>query len=119
MRWEDVCTHMINGYISIDKNRDGEVFELVRRDLNAMADALRDAFRERWRDVLPKFSAHREIIDQTYLPDQYLSYCQEVYVEQSGYRTLKLWSDVITVYRSGHIPCGWEGEFPDGKLLIF
>jgi len=22
-------------------------------------------------------------------------------------------------YMKGHFPCGWEGEFPEGKLIIF
>ena len=26
---------------------------------------------------------------------------------------------IFEIYKNGHIPCGWEGEFPNGKLLIY
>ena len=26
---------------------------------------------------------------------------------------------LLEFYESGHFPCGWEGEFPDGRLLVF
>ncbi|MBG6244496.1 hypothetical protein CS369_06220 [Candidatus Symbiopectobacterium sp. 'North America'] len=26
---------------------------------------------------------------------------------------------LITVYESGHIPCGWDGEWPKGNLVIY
>lgn len=27
--------------------------------------------------------------------------------------------ELLKVYEVGHFPCGWEGEWPHGKLLIF
>ncbi|WP_409308726.1 hypothetical protein [Pectobacterium sp. B1J-3] len=26
---------------------------------------------------------------------------------------------LICVYEAGHIPCGWEGEWPEGKLVVY
>ena len=27
--------------------------------------------------------------------------------------------DLLIVYEAGHFPCGWEGEFPNGSLLVY
>jgi hypothetical protein len=27
--------------------------------------------------------------------------------------------DLLDVYRAGHFPCGWSGEWPKGNLLVF
>ena len=26
---------------------------------------------------------------------------------------------LLVVYQSGHLPCGWDGVWPDGRLLVF
>lgn len=28
-------------------------------------------------------------------------------------------SELLTVYESGNFPCGWDGEWPKGKLVIY
>lgn len=27
--------------------------------------------------------------------------------------------DLLTIYESGHFPCGWSGEYPNGSLLVY
>jgi hypothetical protein len=27
--------------------------------------------------------------------------------------------ELLTVYEAGHLPCGWKGEWPQGKLVVF
>jgi hypothetical protein len=27
--------------------------------------------------------------------------------------------ELLTVYEAGHFPCGWQGEWPKGKLLVY
>lgn len=27
--------------------------------------------------------------------------------------------ELVNVYESGHIPCGWDGEWPEGNLVIY
>ncbi len=29
-----------------------------------------------------------------------------------------LCSLLLTTYEAGCFPCGWEGDFPDGKLIV-
>ena len=26
---------------------------------------------------------------------------------------------LLEIYESGNLPCGWEGKWPDGKLIVF
>jgi hypothetical protein len=28
-------------------------------------------------------------------------------------------AQILNVYSSGHFPCGWEGKWPSGKLVVF
>ena len=27
--------------------------------------------------------------------------------------------ELLTIYEAGHFPCGWEGEWPQGRLLVY
>jgi hypothetical protein len=36
----------------------------------------------------------------------------------SGHRCF-FFLELLAVYKAGHFPCGWRGEWPDGKLVVF
>ncbi len=27
--------------------------------------------------------------------------------------------ELLTVYQSGHFPCGWKGRWPEGRLIVY
>ena len=27
--------------------------------------------------------------------------------------------NLLEIYLSGHLPCGWKGKYPDGKIMVF
>ncbi len=27
--------------------------------------------------------------------------------------------ELLTIYEAGHVPCGWEGRWPEGRLLVY
>lgn len=31
----------------------------------------------------------------------------------------KIWSNILEVYLDGGFPCGWDGHWPDGRLVVF
>lgn len=31
----------------------------------------------------------------------------------------KFYRNLYQIYLSGHLPCGWEGEFPNGRIIVF
>jgi hypothetical protein len=37
---------------------------------------------------------------------------------RSGHRAF-FFLELLTVYEAGHFPCGWQGEWPEGKLLVY
>ena len=30
-----------------------------------------------------------------------------------------IYTKLLNVYKKGHFPCGWDGNYPDGNLLIY
>lgn len=30
-----------------------------------------------------------------------------------------LWNEIMNIYLDGGFPCGWEGEYPQGQLVVF
>jgi hypothetical protein len=46
-----------------------------------------------------------------------VSYCQAV--ELSGEAPETLYLRIGGFYLAGHFPCGWIGEYPKGKLVVF
>ncbi|MFK0522166.1 hypothetical protein ACINKY_08115 [Paenibacillus illinoisensis] len=42
------------------------------------------------------------------------------YLSKLGKRYNKFYSDqILYIYSIGHLPCGWEGKWPSGKLVIY
>ncbi len=35
------------------------------------------------------------------------------------YFTSELFENILSVYAQGFIPCGWDGEYPEGNLIVF
>ena len=31
----------------------------------------------------------------------------------------KILEEVLTIYKSGHLPCGWSGKYPHGKIKVY
>lgn len=29
------------------------------------------------------------------------------------------YDNILKIYQSGHFPCGWSGEYPNGKILVY
>lgn len=71
------------------------------------------------------FKTIREKLIESDLPDSILdsvkwdilSYCQEVAYKKCNIPTF--YSHLIPIYSNGHLPCGYEGDFPNGKILIY
>ncbi|WP_036155362.1 hypothetical protein [Maribacter forsetii] len=71
------------------------------------------------------FKTAKEKLNQSDLPDSIfaslewdiLSYCQEVAYKK--YNIPTFYSHLIPIYKNGHLPCGYEGEFPNGTILMY
>ncbi len=51
-----------------------------------------------------------------------LQWILHAYLMEAAYREVLLqplfFDSLIQVYEAGHIPCGWDGEWPNGQLVI-
>ncbi|WP_374966110.1 hypothetical protein [Lysinibacillus sp. RS5] len=36
-----------------------------------------------------------------------------------SYTGFGFYTELLKIYESGHIPCGWKGKWPEGTILIF
>ena len=71
------------------------------------------------------FQSALEKLKQSDLPDSIfasvewdiLSYYQEIAYEK--YNIPTFYSQLIPIYKNGHIPCGYEGVFPNGTILVY
>lgn len=37
----------------------------------------------------------------------------------SEFYTSYFYTNILEIYLSGHVPCGWQGKYPSGKLIVF
>ena len=42
---------------------------------------------------------------------------EEMYAD-SGYDGY-FFNELLLVYEAGHFPCGWQGDWPAGRLLVY
>ena len=68
---------------------------LIRKDLKIAKE-----YRETWDD------AYADIVN--------CAICRAIYGQNDS-----LFEKLYNVYKSGGWPCGWEGNFPEGKLIAF
>lgn len=37
----------------------------------------------------------------------------------SDYYKCRFFDEMLEIYLNGHVPCGWEGKYPNGKFKVF
>jgi len=121
--------------IELCNSIDWENFQLEKRnDLTLFLDRTRKNESTEWNTITVGiknylkdgiFKVVREKLSQNDLPDSIfasvewdiLSYCQELAYKK--YNIPTFYSHLIPIYKNGHLPCSYEGEFPNGKILIY
>ena len=31
----------------------------------------------------------------------------------------EIWKDILYVFQHNGFPCGWKGDYPEGKMIVF
>jgi len=127
----ETLTESINSCNSIE----WENFQLDKRnDLTSFLDRTRRNESNEWNTITGGiknylkdgiFQSVQEKLNISDLPNSILasvewdilSYCQEIAYRK--YNIPKFYSHLIPIYRNGHLPCGYNGEFPNGTTLIY
>ncbi|SHL80823.1 hypothetical protein SAMN02745136_05738 [Anaerocolumna jejuensis DSM 15929] len=86
--------YTMENYKEFNKKID-DIELLIRKDLKIAKE-----YRETWDD------AYADIVN--------CAICRAIYGQNDS-----LFEKLYNVYKSGGWPCGWEGNFPEGKLIAF
>jgi len=83
-------------------------FNAIDAALGGLIDSLGTILSKRLR------GDYRELIDDVLGDLHNCAYQRAVF----GYKD-SLFEAVFSIYKLGGWPCGWQGEFPEGKLIVF
>lgn len=89
------------------------------RNWNKMAEELREVV------LKPVDSIVRRVTEEKGLPRiiaDDISWCMIhacFEVELSDYIETSFYRDHVKWYERGHFPCGWDGEYPEGRLIVY
>lgn len=69
-------------------------------------------------------SINRAIKDKDYSAEMIFSIRQNILMiiisdYYSDYYESIFFKNLLEVYLSGHIPCGWKGKYPEGKIIVY
>lgn len=115
IEWEDLCLEAREQYRArlLERNKDRW------RQWNQVTESVKPAVA----DLVARKTA--EVIDQFRLPEVFSN---TVSWDMLGLLMESEYSDVYPPgffaanafwYVKGHFPCGWEGEFPTGRIIIY
>ena len=115
-RWENItldCVHNISS--NVPKERDGigiewndVVDEINKRVMSELAEFVNKKWEEKYELSKPFRIEFQSILSSCLLANCYKEFYHE-----------PLFDEILSIYEQGYFPCGWQGRFPEGKLLFF
>lgn len=87
---------------------------------NSLAKEVRVFLEE---EIVPKIELYREkhALDKIFVDSVKWDILNAIM--ENAYMDCKnvpvFFQELLVVYESGNFPCGWEGEWPEGKLIVF
>ena len=116
IRWENVCLEAegdFTAYLHINHKEDynkywNDVVMMIKREyINTIAENIMNA--------LDDFEGKDDIIIDMKANIVSLFMLQFY----SEYYNSDFYDKMLKIYLEGHIPCGWNGEYPEGKFLVY
>ena len=114
--WENICLEErgnITGHLAV-YNKD-----VYNKNWNQLAKKIKS-------EVLPQILEKiREGISIKCLPESVIEDIKFNLVtilisdSFSDYYKSDFYNRMFRIYTSGHLPCGWEGEFPSGQIIVY
>lgn len=112
--WENVTleeSNKISGYLSVKHT-------VIFQDWNKLIKESKAFFEKELLTIIPHVSG----FDNTLL-HQCLEWDIIHYLVEDAYKNnLKgpfFFGGLISIYESGHIPCGWNGKWPNGQMIVY
>lgn len=113
--WEDLCLEASNQYCARLAEKSPQQFQKwndIAVEIKPVAQAL---VREKTKQVVEENDLPKAFVDTVDWDIVHL--CMEA--EYADVYPPGFFASQAYWYLKGHFPCGWEGEFPKGKLVIY
>ena len=92
---------------------------LPQKEWNNLVCFIKDEYLEKLSDKVKKMWIDEDTSDDIWIDisgnvidlfmlDYYAEWCKSEFFEQ-----------LLEIYLSGHLPCGWKGKYPQGKFLVY
>ena len=113
--WENVCLEASNQYCERLVERSPKRFEKWNEIVVAIKPVSQALVREKTRKVIEGHHLPKTFLDAVNWDILHL--CMEA--EYTDVYPPGFYAASAYWYINGHFPCGWHGEFPNGKLIVY
>ena len=111
--WEDVtleARNEITGYLAARSYH-------ASSGWNVLAHVAKERLEKEVFPHLPAFITDNRLVMNSVEWDLHAYLMEDAYA--SKLKKPLFFESLVRIYEAGHIPCGWGGEWPDGKLMIY
>jgi hypothetical protein len=115
VQWENVQIEAQNQLTEELSIRHRERYREWNRLVQELGPTVRQLVEEKTREVVAKHGLPKVFVDSVY--GDLLGFTMEC--EYSDVVPPGFCTRLAECYLAGHFPCGWEGEFPEGRLIVY
>lgn len=116
IKWENTCLEASGDFTEFLSRNHKDIFNknwnvVVRRIKSKYMNEIQAKVELNWKDEKTK----QRVIDDVqfniltlFMIDYYSDYYQSEFFDR-----------MLKIYLSGHLPCSWSGEYPEGKFIVY
>lgn len=116
IKWENTCLESRGDFTEFLSRNHRDVF---KKNWNVVVDEIKSKYmneiREKIENKWVDEKSKQYVIDDVqfnvltlFMLDYYSEYYQSDFYEK-----------MLAIYLSGHLPCGWSGEYPEGRFIVY
>ncbi|UVO07424.1 hypothetical protein LW347_16280 [Pectobacterium polonicum] len=112
--WENVTleeSNKISGYLAVKHT-------VIFQEWNNLAKEAKCFLKDKLLKIIPQLNDFDNILLLQCIEWDVVSYLIEDAYKDKIKKPL-FFDSLIHIYESGHIPCGWDGVWPNGKLVVY
>ena len=116
IKWENICLaerNNLSAFLALNHKTE------FNKDWNRIVDLIKSEYLS---DILSqvKSALPKQNLSDEVLTDIRFNLLSIFLVNHfSQYYKSQFFNNLLQVYLSGHLPCGWKGHYPDGAMRIF
>ena len=116
VKWENICLDKKGDFTTyLFKNHKAEYNKYWNDEVETIKEQYLSKITEKVNMALTNSGLSVDILDDINM--NLLSiFMLEYYSE---YYSCDFYNKMLKIYLAGHLPCGWIGEYPDGKFIVY